>query len=249
MGTRSVEQYQRPEWTFDKVLYLEKEGLYECLIDAQWPERNDCALLTSKGFASRAARDLIDLLGETDEPLTVFAAHDADGAGTLIYQALLEATKARPRRKVDIVNLGLEPAEAVAMAMGHSAEPVKRKNDAVVAVADYVNAEWTEWFQTRRIELNAMSSPQFMAWFDEKMEPHNNGKLIPPSDILHDHLEATVRANLHKSLVEKAIREAGVDKQVEADFDAIKPQLDSMNGELEEDVIRDSRQGLSGLGE
>ena len=38
---------------------------------------------------------------------------DADAAGTLIYQALQEGTRARPGRRVQIINLGLEPWEAI----------------------------------------------------------------------------------------------------------------------------------------
>lgn len=54
LGTRSVEDYERPDWTFNKILYVEKEGLFPMLRDAQWPECHDCALLTSKGYSSRA---------------------------------------------------------------------------------------------------------------------------------------------------------------------------------------------------
>ena len=54
-------------------------------------------------------------MGDTDEPLTFFCIHDADGYGTMIYQTLQEGTKARPARQVDIVNLGLEPDEALAL--------------------------------------------------------------------------------------------------------------------------------------
>ena len=41
--------------------------------------------------------------------------HDADASGTMIYQTLQEETKARGARKMEIVNLGLEPWEAIAM--------------------------------------------------------------------------------------------------------------------------------------
>src|SRR5207249_4516476 len=82
----AVQQYRRPVWTFNKILYCEKEGFFPILKDASWPERHDCALLTSKGFSSRAVRDVLDLLGATEEPLTFYCIHDADGPGTLIYQ-------------------------------------------------------------------------------------------------------------------------------------------------------------------
>ena len=43
----------------------------------------------------------------------MFCVHDADAYGTMIYQTLQEETKARGARKIKIVNLGLEPWEAI----------------------------------------------------------------------------------------------------------------------------------------
>ncbi|MCB8820916.1 toprim domain-containing protein [Microvirga rosea] len=113
LGTLAVEQYCRPAWTFNKVLYIEKEGFFEALKEARWPERHDCALVTSKGFSTRAVRDLLDLLASGEEPVTVFCVHDADAFGTMIYQTLQQETKARPERPFRIINLGLEPWEAI----------------------------------------------------------------------------------------------------------------------------------------
>src|SRR5512135_3361233 len=83
LGTLQVEKYRRSSWRFNKLLYLEKEGFFEALKADGWPERHDCALVTSKGQPTRAARDIIDLLSETDEPIRVFCLHDSDAAGTL----------------------------------------------------------------------------------------------------------------------------------------------------------------------
>jgi hypothetical protein len=114
LGTLMVEEYKRPLWTFNKLCYIEKEGFSEALKDERWGERHDCALISSKGFSTRAARDLVDKLAEHDEPVTVFCVHDADASGTMIYQTFQEATKARGARKIEIINLGLEPWEALA---------------------------------------------------------------------------------------------------------------------------------------
>lgn len=175
-GTLEVEKYSRPEWTFNKVLYCEKEGFFHFKTGSM-AEKNDCALMSAKSYASRAARDIIDYLGETEEELTFFCIHDADAYGTSIYQALQEATKARPERKVTIINLGLEPEEA--LEMGLEVEPVDKK-DKKHAVADYVEPYWREWLQTNRVELNAMTTPQFIQWLNLKMEQYGNGKIIPP---------------------------------------------------------------------
>ena len=100
LGTLMVEEYARPKWNFNKLVYIEKEGANEALKAAGWLERHDCAVMSSKGFSTRAARDLIDKLAEHGEPITVFCAHDADGEGTVIQQTLQEATKARAARKI-----------------------------------------------------------------------------------------------------------------------------------------------------
>ena len=114
LGTLMVEEYERPPWTFNKLVYIEKEGFSEALKESGWAERHDCGLMSSKGFTTRAARDLVDKLAEHDEPVTIFCVHDADAYGTMIYQTFQEATKARGARKITIVNLGLEPWEAIA---------------------------------------------------------------------------------------------------------------------------------------
>lgn len=64
-----VEQYERPIWTFNKVVYIEKEGANEALRTVRWAERHDCAVMSSKEFSTRAARDLVDKLAEHDEPV------------------------------------------------------------------------------------------------------------------------------------------------------------------------------------
>ena len=117
LGTLMVEHYERPAWSFNKLLYIEKEGAQEALKQDRWLERHDCAVMSSKGFSTRAARDLIDKLVEHDEPIEVFCAHDADASGTMIYQTLQEETRARGARKIEIINIGLEPWEAVAMGL------------------------------------------------------------------------------------------------------------------------------------
>ena len=215
LGTLQVEEYQRPEYAFNKILYSEKEGLFQILRAAQWPERHDCALMTSKGFASRAARDLLDLLGDSGEELVVFCIHDADPAGTMIYQALQEGTAARGGRKAKIINLGLEPGEA--QAMGLQVENVKRETKKRQPVADYIDEDDAEWLQQHRVELNAMSSPQLLEWLDSKLAAYGE-KLVPPDEVLASRLEHEVRSALEQQITEEVLREARVADRVEAEF-------------------------------
>ena len=213
LGTLQVERYQRPEWTFNKILFIEKEGFFEALKEAAWPERHDCALLTSKGQPTRAARDLLDLLGDTGEEILFFAVHDADAAGTLIYQSLQEATRARPGRKVRVINLGLEPEEAVAMG---SRSRTSRSASAASRSHPTSPTDWQDWLRYHRVELNAMTTPQFIAWLDAKMAAFGNGKLVPPAVVLTDDLIDTLQGRLHRQITEQILREAGIEERVAA---------------------------------
>ena len=220
LGTLAVERYTRPEWLFNKVLFIEKEGFFAALKEIQWPERNDCALLTSKGFASRAARDVIDLLGETDEEITFYCVHDADASGTLIYQALQEATRARPARRVKIENLGLEPEEALRMEL----EPERFTREKPAPVAEYVSQEWKEWLQTNRVELNAMSTPQFVAWLDSKFA-QEAGKVIPPVDIMETQLREEISAQVKAALTETILQEANFEERTEQRIEELESTI------------------------
>jgi hypothetical protein len=244
LGTLMVEEYERPAWTFNKILYIEKEGANEALKEVRWPERHDCAIISSKGFSTRAAKDLIDKLVEHGEPCEVFCAHDADGYGTLIYQTLQEATKTRDARKIQIVNIGLEPWEAVEMGLGVENVKVtlskKTGEPNIKPVADYVREyddgeDWAEWLQTHRVELNAMSTPRLIAWLDGKMAEHGDGKLIPPADVLESELAKSVEAKVRADLTEQILREGNFEPRVAAAIATIEtPDAATLKADIEQ---------------
>jgi hypothetical protein len=222
LGTLMVEEYERPAWTFNKLLYIEKEGAQEALKQNRWLERHDCAVMSSKGFSTRAARDLIDKLVEHDEPIEVFCVHDADASGTMIYQTLQEETKARGARKIKIINLGLEPWEAIEMGLEvETLEEMKRQKP----VADYIGehgGNWENWLQTHRVELNAMTTPQLIEWLDEKMAEFGSGKLIPPTPVLEQELADRIESKVRAAITERILREAKIDDRVAAAIAAIE---------------------------
>jgi hypothetical protein len=150
--------------------------------------------------------------------------HDADAYGTMIYQTFQEATRARGARKVSIVNLGLEPWEAIAD--GLAIENVE-KGDKHKPVADYVleradGGYWDQWLQSHRVELNAMTTPQFIAWLDRKMAEHGEGKLIPPPAVLGAEFEAKLEASVRAAITKRILREADLEGQISAALEAIE---------------------------
>jgi hypothetical protein len=216
LGTLSVEEYERPIWNYNKLVYIEKEGFSEALKDNRWPERHDCAVASSKGYTTRAIKDLVDKLAEHDEPCTIYCIHDADAYGTMIYQTFQEATKARRARKIQIVNLGLEPWEAVDMDLEvEDVEQGERRKPVAEYVHEHEDGEyWEEWLQTHRVELNAMTTPEFIEWLDGKMAEHGDGKLIPPADVLDAQLAERLEESVRAAITERILRAANLERQV-----------------------------------
>jgi hypothetical protein len=169
----------------------------------------------------------------------VFCVHDADAAGTMIHQTFQEATKARGARKIEIVNLGLEPWEAIAM--GLEVETVEA-GDRRKPVAQYVldredtaptGETWEEWLQTHRVELNAMTTPQFIEWLDGKMAAYH--KLVPPPEVLESELDKRIEKKVRAAITERVMREADLDGQVAAALAEIeKPDADILADGIEQ---------------
>lgn len=218
LGTLAVEDYERPSWTFNKIIYIEKEGFFTMLKEAKFPERYDCALLSSKGYASRAVKDLFDLLGETDEEIQFFCIHDCDSAGTMIYETLVEETLARPGRRVQIYNLGLDPYEALDMGLEVEKVESKRKKP----VASYISDHYKNWLQNNRVELNAMTSPQFLEWLEGKMEEYGHIKVVPDKYTLVDELNKNVQTLIEENVKDKILRKYGYNDMVKEEIESLQ---------------------------
>jgi DNA topoisomerase VI subunit B len=234
LGTTEVAAYERPPWQFHKVLFCEKEDHVRILRQANWPQKHDCALMSSKGYASRAARDLIDLIADTsdDEPVTVFCIHDADASGTMIVQTLQEATRARNRRRIEIIDIGLEPWQAIEMSL-----PIEDvAYDKVQPVADYVRdrpdgEHWFRWLQHHRVELNAMIPGQLISWLDQNVEEHGDLKVVPPPEYA---------AEMLLDQIQRLVREQETNRIMQEQQDAINEAVEDRLAEIEEIVPEDT---------
>ncbi|MDJ0304511.1 hypothetical protein [Dehalobacter sp.] len=234
IGTIAVENYQKPVWTFNKILYIEKKGFFNVLKEKKIPEKYDMALLTSKGYASRAVKDLLDTLGEnSEEEITFFCIHDADAYGTTIYDTLQNETKARPGRKVKIINLGLDPEEAVSMGLEiEKAGKTGRKK----GVASYIDPEWESWLQDYRVELNAMSTPQFLAWLEGKIRLYDKGKVIPPESTMLESLDHSLQDKLGQKLAAEILEQNHYADQVTQAVRQVKERCGDSQTRLAETV-------------
>ena len=147
----------------------------------------------------------------------MFCVHDADAAGTMIYHTLQNETKARGARKVEVVNLGLEPWEGVGMELRiEEVEGTERNRSVAPYVAEHDERpwrswlavrgcdSWNDWLQSYRIELNAMPPADRIAWLTQKIEHHPPRKVIPPARVLHEKRVSVAGAAVHAELEKRA---------------------------------------------
>jgi hypothetical protein len=77
LGTREVEAYDFPPHLYDKILFVEKQGLWPILKSARLAERYDMAIVAGEGYATEACRVLF---ANADKGMNyqLFVVHDAD---------------------------------------------------------------------------------------------------------------------------------------------------------------------------
>lgn len=174
-----------PEHRYSTVLFLEKEGFLPLLQHARIAERFDCAIMSTKGMSNVAARTLVDHLAARGVRLLI--ARDFDKAGFSIAATLTtDSRRYAFRSDVDAVDLGLRLADV--RRYGLESEPVtypgslRRVRDNLVA--NGATAEEAEFLLSRRVELNALASDQFIAWLEAGLAAHGTGKVIPDAGTL-----------------------------------------------------------------
>src|SRR5215217_7998976 len=225
MGTREVEAFRFPPHVYNKILYVEKKGQFPLLDSAQLMERYDLAIMTGEGFATEAARTLLEQ-ADKDEKMQIFVLHDADPSGYEIARTVREATDRMPEYSVEVIDLGL----TVQQAMDKGLEPEKftrKKNlqdffDRLAAEGDELafnhffgdertvykdGKQKTIWINCLRFELDKMTAPQAIELVEEGLKAEGVlGKVVPPEDEISDYAERRYRS-AHGGWVEEALDE------------------------------------------
>jgi hypothetical protein len=159
LGTADVSRYSIPEWTFDKVLYIEKEGFTRIFEASRLGERYDLAIMAGKGYATRAAKEL--LAAAEAKEITILVLHDADFYGEEIARTLAEETRTSPY-SIDIIDIGLSAADVATLGL-----PTERDRHGRL-----------------RTEINALGSQQLIDFIEAKLEENGlTEKVVPPEDV------------------------------------------------------------------
>jgi hypothetical protein len=182
-----------PALHYSAVLFLEKEG-FDPLIDAAGiRDRYGIATMSTKGLPVTAARELVDRF--TAKGIPVLVLRDFDVAGFNIAKTLTTSNRRHTFDGTPLVHdLGLRLDDA--LAMGLDDEPVVIKQDKSPAdnltdagatddeIEFLIGKRTGRGWDGRRIELNAMTSRQFLHFLERKLQKHGVSPVVPDADLL-----------------------------------------------------------------
>lgn len=239
LGTRELEGYRFPGWLYNKVLYMEKKGLWPILQAAKLAERYDMAIVAGEGYASEAVRLLFDTASK-DQGYQLFVLHDADPSGYNIARTLGEETRRMPEHQVEVIDLGLQLEEA--LDLGLQTEKFTRQNALPVGIElselerEYFEGRWEggkSWV-CQRVELNAFTGPALVEYIERKLQAAGAlGKVIPPEDDLEPQARDIFRDQVD-DLVDRLISQLlPLGAMKEAAFDSLSPDLSMARGWIE----------------
>jgi len=246
LGTREVADYTFPAWVYDKILFVEKQGLYPPLATAQLAERYDMAIIAGEGFATVAARQLLQRT-DRDRTYRLFVLHDADPAGYNIARTLRAQTARMPGYRVEVIDLGLRFEDGEAMGLQREtftrrkALPVglelTERERAVFQGRRTVDGKGKSVWIGERIELNAFSSPQLVDYIEQGLKDAGaTAKVVPDAatigrearDIARARTEAALRRAIEDAVdidaIVKAIADAWVPDAFAEDIAGLTPE-------------------------
>ncbi len=217
VGTREVDSYKFPELVYDKILYVEKKGMWPLLKSAQIAERYDMAIMTAEGYSTEAARTLFEK-ADKGQRYKLFVLHDADPDGYNIARTLKEATHRMPDYSVDIIDLGFFLEECVTMGLETEEFTRKKSLPSGIDLGDLELAYFTghkrgkDWVGCKRIELNAMKPRLRIEYLERKLREHGaDKKVIPPAEAIVENVRGEYTKALEELVSAEIMRRIDVD--------------------------------------
>jgi hypothetical protein len=189
------------------VLFIEKEGFDPILKDAGIAEKYDIAIMSTKGLPVGAACLLAHQFALQN--IRVFVMHDFDLDGFKIVRTLRRGTRLAPGTSVIDIGFRFEDieglqSEQVVYKQKKNPKSYLRLCGATEKEIDFLvkPSSYYGWYG-ERVELNAMTSDELIAWLERKFYEHGISKLIPSDDILDKAYQRAVYQKRVKEETEK----------------------------------------------
>jgi DNA topoisomerase VI subunit A len=203
-----------PKNRYKNILFVEKEGFDPILEAAQIANRFDVAIMSTKGMSVPASRLLLDRLVVRGVE-RVMVLHDFDISGFSIAGTLGTSSNIhRFENEVPIVDIGLRLDDVNELDL--LSEPFVTDKDwrAVSHTLRRHGAtdEEIRFLPKERVELNAMTSDEFILFIETKLAFHGIEKVIPDAKTIEQHARRVIERQLVQKAIEKLMPE--ITKQV-----------------------------------
>ena len=174
--------------------------------------------MCTKGMTVAAARELADkMCYDHDIPLLLL--HDFDKAGFSIAGTLQRDTRRYEfQNSITTVDLGLslEDVRTMRLESEYQYHPKGKKaalmanlreNGASDEEIAFMFRDFDRLRSTRRVELNAMTSSQFIAFVERKLRANGVAKIVPDQDLLAEMYVGFEKGRRLQKAVEEALDE------------------------------------------
>jgi hypothetical protein len=228
-----------PKGSFGAVLFIEKEGFEPLMKAAQIADKYDIAIMSTKGMSVTAARKLADqMCYEHDIPLLLL--RDFDKTGFSISGSFQRDNETYEfENAITVIELGLSLKDVEAMELASEYQHHKKGSEAALVANMRDNGATDEevafmfrdfnkassFHCTRRVELNAMTSRQFITYVEDKLKKLvKDGvlkKIVPDQKLLAEAYASAIRSRHLAEAFDEAVED--LDDQIDkADLKAPK---------------------------
>jgi hypothetical protein len=200
-----------PAGCFGAVLFIEKEGFMSLFEAVNLAERFDIALMSTKGLSVTAARKLIDeMCGDHKIPLLVL--HDFDKSGFSIVGTLQRDTRRYSfANDIEVIDLGLRLPDIKGLQSEEAFDRGSRNRRAWNLQDNGATEAEIDYLLDRRVELNAMTSDQLVAFVERKLKKHGIKKVVPARNELQDAYRIFAHSRKVEAVVERELKKLNGD--------------------------------------
>jgi hypothetical protein len=195
-----------PENRYRSVLFIEKEGFDPLLESSRLAERFDVGITSTKGMSTSAARELLDELVQRGVE-RVMVLHDLDLSGFSILGTLgTSSTVYWYRNKIPIIDIGLRLADVGRLNL--LAEPCGNDKDwekvKLTLRRHGATMEEIAFLQKERVELNALTSTDFIRFIEDKFQQYGVEKLVPDDEVMRRHARRVIEQCLTVKVMDES---------------------------------------------
>lgn len=201
-----------PEHRYGAILFVEKEGFMPLFKAVKLAQRFDLAIMSTKGQSVIASRQLVDhLCGKYEIPLLVL--HDFDKSGFSICSTLSKSSDRYVfQHNIRAIDLGLRLADVEEWELESEEFHTNTSGEVMQAnlLQNGATKEEAEFIANgERVELNAFTSADLVAFIEAKLTKCRVKKVVPDAETQ-----------------EAAYRRALKNLYIEDEFDTLKDQAD-----------------------